>query len=333
MSCDGKALPPAFNDMDLQHRGVLTMDLDRLRGFVETAREKSFTRAAEKLFLTQPAVSLQVKALEDELGEDLFERRGKQILLTEAGRLLLPRAEAILEMADQIRQDMADIGQLHTGRLSIGTSDTNCAYVLPPAVKAFRQAHPGVEIRLTDRMSPEVVRLVMEGAVDFGLATLPVTEPRVRTRPLFIREDVAISSATHRLASEKTVDLQALGGCAMLMLERGSTSRGLMDRMFAAEGLQPHVIMELGSIEVIKRFVEIGLGIAVVPEVSVRDELRSGRLTGIRVAGLPVRQVGMVRRDGGRLSRAAAAFMRFLEMHLETIGLRIHEGRVRGVPE
>lgn len=309
------------------------MDLDRLRGFVETAREKSFTRAAEKLFLTQPAVSLQVKALEDEFGEDLFERHGKQILLTEAGRLLFARAEAILEMAEQIRQDMADIGQLHTGRLSIGTSDTNCAYVLPPAVKAFRQAHPGVEIRLTDRMSPEVVRLVLEGAVDFGLATLPVTEPRVRTRPLFIREDVAISSATHRLASEETVDLQALGGCAMLMLERGSTSRGLMDRMFAAAGLQPQVIMELGSIEVIKRFVEVGFGIAVVPEVAVRDEVSSGRLTAIRVAGLPVRQVGMVRREGGRLSRAAEAFMRFLEMHLETIGLRIPEGEGRGVPE
>ena len=306
------------------------MDLDRLRGFVETAREKSFTRAAEKLFLTQPAVSLQVKALEDELGEDLFERRGKQILLTEAGRLLFARAEAILEMADRIRQDMADVGQLRTGRLSIGTSDTNCAYVLPPAVKAFRQAHPGVEIRLTDRMSPEVVRLVLEGAVDFGLATLPVTESRVRTRPLFIREDVAISSTAHRLALAETVDLHALGDCAMLMLERGSTSRGLMDRMFAAEGLQPHVIMELGSIEVIKRFVEIGLGVAVVPEVSVRDEVRSGRLAAIRVTGLPVRRVGMVRRDGGRLSRAAAAFMRFLETHLETIGLRIHEGKGRG---
>ena len=309
------------------------MDLDRLRGFVETAREKSFTRAAEKLFLTQPAVSLQVKALEDELGEDLFERRGRQILLTEAGRLLFARAEAILEMAEQIRQDMAALGQLRTGRLSIGTSDTNCAYVLPPAVKAFRQAYPGIEIRLTDRMSPEVVRLVLEGTVDFGLATLPVTEPRVRTRPFFIREDVAISSPTHRLASAEAVDLHSLSDSAMLMLERGSTSRGLMDRMFAAAGLQPHVIMELGSIEVIKRFVEIGFGIAVVPEVAVRDEVRSGRLTAIRVTGLPARQVGMVRREGGRLSRAAAAFMRFLEMHLETIGLRLPEGEGRGVTE
>ena len=309
------------------------MDLDRLRGFVETAREKSFTRAAEKLFLTQPAVSLQVKALEDELGEDLFERRGKQILLTEAGRLLFARAETILEMAEQIPQDIAALGELRTGRLSIGTSDTNCAYVLPPAVKAFRQAYPGIEIRLTDRMSPEVVRLVLEGAVDFGLATLPVTEPRVKTRPFFIRDDVAICSPTHPLAPTETVDLHSLSDCAMLMLERGSTSRGLMDRMFAEVGLQPHVTMELGSIEVIKRFVEIGLGVAIVPEVAVRDEVTSGRLTALRVTGLPARQVGMVRREGGHLSRAAAAFLRFLEMHLEATGLRIPEGDGRDVPE
>ncbi len=308
------------------------MDLDRLKGFVETAREKSFTRAAEKLFLTQPAVSLQVKALEDELGEDLFERRGKQILLTGAGRLLFARAEAILEMAAQIRQDMAALGELRVGRLSIGTSDTNCAYVLPPAVKAFRQAYPGIEIRLTDRMSPEVVRLVLEGAVDFGLATLPVTEPRVRTRPLFIREDVAVCGPAHPLTHAQTVDLRALSNCAMLMLERGSTSRGLMDRMFSEAGLHPQVTMELGSIEVIKRFVEIGLGVAIVPEVAVREEVRSGRLTALRVTGIPVRQVGMVRRDGGHPSRAATAFLKFLEMHLETIGLHVPEGGGRDAP-
>lgn len=308
------------------------MDLDRLKGFVETAREKSFTRAAEKLFLTQPAVSLQVKALEDELGEDLFERRGKQILLTGAGRLLFARAEAILEMAAQIRQDMAALGELRVGRLSIGTSDTNCAYVLPPAVKAFRQAYPGIEIRLTDRMSPEVVRLVLEGAVDFGLATLPVTEPRVRTRPLFIREDVAVCGPAHPLTHAQTVDLRALSNCAMLMLERGSTSRGLMDRMFSEAGLHPQVTMELGSIEVIKRFVEIGLGVAIVPEVAVREEVRSGRLTALRVTGIPVRQVGMVRRDGGHPSRAATAFLKFLVMHLETIGLHVPEGGGRDAP-
>ena len=150
------------------------MDLDQMRGFLETARERSFTKAAEKLFLTQPAVSLQVKALEEKLGSRLFERRGKQVLLTEAGRLLYARAEEILDLVQRTEQDIEALGELKTGHLRVGTSDTNCAYILPPVIQAFREVYPGVEIRLTDRMSGEVVRLVLEGTVDFGLATLPI---------------------------------------------------------------------------------------------------------------------------------------------------------------
>jgi DNA-binding transcriptional LysR family regulator len=290
------------------------MDLDQLRGFLETARERSFTRAAEKLFLTQPAVSLQVKALEEELGERLFERRGKRVLLTEAGRLLFIRAEEIFEIAQRAREDLASLRVLETGRLSIGTSDTNCAYVLPPAVKLFMAKYPGVEIRLTDRMSPEVVRLVMEGGVDFGLATLPVTEMRVETEPLFEREDVAICPVGHSLMNGQHASLEDLSIHPLLALEKGSTTRGLMDRLFWEQGIQADVCMELGSIEVIKRFVEIGLGIAIVPEVSVIEEVEAGRLGAVHVEGLPTRQVGIVSRS--HLSPAAKAFLDMLKDHL-----------------
>jgi DNA-binding transcriptional LysR family regulator len=290
------------------------VELDQLRGFLETARERSFTRAAEKLFLTQPAVSLQVKALEEELGERLFDRKGKRVLLTEAGRMLFIRAEEILEMTERAREDLAALRVLETGRLSIGTSDTNCAYVLPPAVKLFAATYPGVEIRLTDRMSPEVVRLVLEGGVDFGLATLPVTEIRVETVPLFQREDVAICPADHPLKDDPVASLKKLSEYPMLALEKGSTTRGLMDRLFQDKGIHADVCMELGSIEVIKRFVEIGLGIAIVPEVSVREEVEMGRLGAVRVEGLPVRQVGVVSRS--HLSPAAKTFLDLLKEDL-----------------
>ena len=292
------------------------MDLDQMRGFLETARERSFTRAAEKLFLTQPAVSLQVKSLEEELGQRLFERRGKQVLLTDAGRLLLTRVEEIMALVEQVRQDLDELGELRTGRLCVGTSDTNCTYVLPPAVKVFREAYPGVEIRLTDRMSHEVVRLVLEGAVDFGLATLPVSETRVQTRPLFLREDVVICGKNHALAAHRGVGLVALGTYPLLMLEQGSTSRKLLDRILYEAGISVQVAMELGSIEVIKRFVEIGLGIAVVPEVAIREDVVSGRLHALRVEGLPATPVGLVRRSGGHLSQAARVFLTFLRAHL-----------------
>lgn len=294
------------------------MDLDQMRGFLETAREKSFTKAAEKLFLTQPAVSLQIKALETELGTKLFERRGKQVLLTEAGRLLFERSEEVLALVSRVQQDIASLDELKSGRLSVGTSDTNCAYVLPPVVKSFRDAYPGVELRLTDRMSAEVVRLVLEGVVDFGLATLPVAESRVKTEFLFVRDDVVICPAGHPLGQYSQVQFEDLVNYPFLMLEKGSTSRALLDRILLEAGLQAKVVMELGSIEVIKRFVEIGLGISLVPEVAVREEVRNKRLVAVRVDGLPGREVGVVLRRGGHLSRASEVFLEFLKAHVQT---------------
>lgn len=292
------------------------MDLDQIRGFLETAREKSFTKAAEKLFLTQPAVSLQVKALENELGTKLFERRGKQVLLTEAGRLLLERSEEVMDLISRVQQDIASLDELKTGRLSVATSDTNCAYILPPVVKAFREAYPRVELRLTDRMSADVVRLVLDGAVDFGLATLPVSEPRVRTDSLFVRDDVVICPWAHELTMAQNVCLQDVVAYPMLMLGQGSTSRALLDRVLHQNDLQANVAMELGSIEVIKRFVEIGLGVALVPEVAVRDEVHAKRLAAVRVVDVPAREVGVVQRRSGHLSRAAEVFLEFLRAHV-----------------
>ena len=288
------------------------MEFEQLRGFLETAREKSFTRAAEKLFRTQPAVSLQIKSLESELGRRLFERHGKRVSLTEAGRLLYVHAERIFSIVDRIRHDVSGLDELRTGRLSIGTSDTNCAYVLPPVVEAFRQAYPGVEIQLTDRMSPEVARLVVDGAVDFGIATLPVYDSRLDTELLFNREEVVIASAEHPLAQRTRLSIKDLANERVLALERGSTSRSLADRIFLQAGLQPRIVMELGSIEVIKRYVEIGLGIAIVPEVAVRSELSEGRLSSLSVGGIPAREVGIVQRTGGHRSPSAEAFIEFL---------------------
>ncbi len=293
------------------------MEFDQLRGFLETAREKSFTRAAEKLFRTQPAVSLQIKALENEFGQKLFERHGKRVSLTEAGRLLYNQAEQIFSIVDVIRNDMSGLSELRSGRLSIGTSDTNCAYVLPPVVEIFRSTYPGVEIQLTDRMSPEVARLVVGGAVDFGIATLPLSDSRLDSELLFKRRDVVIACPDHPLASRRRLTLSHLSDDPLLALEEGSTSRSLMDRVFLEAGMHPRIAMELGSIEVIKKYVEIDLGIAIVPEAAVQMELKAGSLTQLHVQGIPERQVGIVRRTGGHLSPSAEMFLSFLRANLE----------------
>ena len=137
------------------------------------------------------------------------------------------------------------------------------------------------------------------------------------TRPLFKREDVVIACVDHTLGQKKRIGLKDVIAFPLLMLEQGSTSRALLDRVFLEAGLQAQIAMELGSIEVIKRFVEIGQGIAIVPEVAVREEVVSGRLRAVQVAGLPVREVGVVQRSGGHLSRAAEVFLAFLEDYVE----------------
>ena len=232
----------------------------------------------------------------------------------------------MLELVSRIHEDIASLGELKTGSLCLGTSDTNCAYVLPPVVKAYREAYPGVDLRLMDRMSSDVVRLVLDGTVDFGLATLPVAESRVKTEFLFVRDDVVICPVAHPLSQFSLSEVIAY---PMLMLEKGSTSRTLLDRVLHGANLTAQVVMELGSIEVMKRFVEIGMGVALVPEVTVRAEVEAGRLASVRVNDLAPRQVGLVQRHNGHLSRAAETFLDFLKAHISApISFR---GRVDGI--
>ena len=297
------------------------MEFEQLRGFVETARQQSFTKAAENLFLSQPAVSLQIKALEEELGERLFDRRGRRVNLTDAGRVLLERATRILDLVDRTREDLASLKGVEIGSVRVAASDTNCAYILPPVVKAFREARPGVEIHLVDRMSPEVVRLVLAGDVDFGLATLPVIDPRVSATPAFVRQDVVVCGPGHPLASLASIGLQEICEYPQLLLAKGSTTRALMDRLLMEQGLVPQVAMEFGSIEVIKKFVAEGMGVAVVPDVAVRREVAAAELVSTPVNGLPGRHVGIVQRVGAPASRASEAFLDTLSAQLEMLGL------------
>jgi DNA-binding transcriptional LysR family regulator len=293
------------------------MDLNQLQGFVTIVHEGTFTRAAERLFLTQPALSLQIKALEEELGAPLFERRNRQVFLTEAGRTVFDRAEHLLALAGQIRQDIDALQGPHSGRLNIGASDTTCLYVLPPLVQQFRSRFPGVEIHLTNRPSGEIVELLKTGAVDFGIVTLPVADSQVESERLFWREDVAICRRGHPLANQAEIDLADLNQYPLLLLEQGSTSRALLDGLFAAAGLAPQVI-DLGSIEVIKRYVEIDLGISVVPALSVAEEVRAARLCALRLPWLLRRGVGLVQRRRGYLSPASQMFLRMLRDHIES---------------
>ena len=299
------------------------MDFNQLHSFVQVAQEGSFTRAAEKLYLTQPALSLQIKALETELGTPLFERRNRQIFLTEVGKMVLQRAKEILGVVEQIEQEVATYQGIQTGRVQIGTSDTTCLYVLPPFVQSFRALYPNIDIHLTNKPSEEVATLLKEGLVDFGIVTLPLVDPTLEIQRLAWREDVVICHPTHplakrSLAGEGELLPSALGDFPLLLLEEGSTSRGLLNQLFAEHALAPHV-MDLGSFEVIKRYVEIDMGISVVPKVAVKEAVDAGRLHAISVSWLPLRGIGLVLRRGGYLSPASRKFVAMLQSEIEAV--------------
>jgi DNA-binding transcriptional LysR family regulator len=299
------------------------MDFNQLQSFVQVAQEGSFTRAAEKLFLTQPALSLQIKALETELGTPLFERRNRQIYLTEVGNAVLQRAQELLGVVEQIRQDVAAYQGVQTGRVQIGTSDTTCLYILPKFVQTFRAQFPNIDIHLTNKPSEEVAHLLKEGLVDFGIVTLPLADPHLEIQRLAWREDVIICHPNHPLAkrtlADDTVVLPAeMGDYTLLLLEEGSTSRGLLNQFFAEKAISPHV-MDLGSFEVIKRYVEIDMGISVVPRVAVVEEVAARRLHAISVPWLPLRGIGLVLRRGGYLSPASQKFVALLQSEIAAV--------------
>jgi DNA-binding transcriptional LysR family regulator len=310
-----------FNIFDKKLKSI--MELNQLQSFVQVAQEGSFTRAAEKLFLTQPALSLQIKALETELGTPLFERRNRQIYLTEVGGIVLQRAKELMGIIEQIHQDIAAYQGVQMGRVQIGTSDTTCLYVLPSLVQVFRRQFPNIDIHLTNKPSDEVAELLKGGLVDFGIVTLPLVDPDLETQRLAWREDVIICHPNHPLAQrvpagQDTVLPAELGKHTLLLLEEGSTSRSLLDQLFAETGISPQV-MDLGSIEVIKRYVEIGLGISIVPKVAVKEEVRTGRLHAIAASWLPLRGVGLVLRRGGYLSPAGRMFVTMLQSEIEAV--------------
>ena len=301
----------SYNDVHktkLYEWGV-QVELQQLRGFFEVVREGSFTRAASKLFVTQPAISQQVKALEEEIGEALIERTRKTPRLTPAGEILFRRARSVFSHLDGAVDEIHALRSVLRGAVTIGTSDTNCMYVLPAVLDRFRTEYPQVEVVVLNKTSSEVNQLVLDDAVDFGLVTLPARNRDLTTEPLFTRQDTMICPLGHPLAGRRSVGLKTIASQPLLALKHGSRSRSILEEAFRETGEEIIVAMNLGSVEVIKRFVEIGFGIAIVPRIAVQREIEEGTVAAVSVRGMKPREIGLVlHRTRGR-SAAASAFI------------------------
>ena len=294
------------------------MNLEQLRGFYAVAAEGSFTKAAKKLFLTQPAISLQVRALEEEFGEQLFNRTGKSVCLTQAGEILKAHVKSIFDSLEDAKTQVSELQGLERGRLIIGCSDTITIYMLAPILQTYNQEYPRVEIAIRNKTSLEVSELVLTGMVDFGIVTLPIENPMLHSEVLFRCADVAICAPEHPLAEQESTSLSEMAQYPLLLLEPGSKSRLLLEQAFGVCNIPLSPAMDLGSIDVIKKLVSIGLGVSIVPEFALRADEEG--LVAMPISELPQREIGIIRsQKRNYLSRAV---QEFLVMFREGIGRR-----------
>jgi len=289
------------------------VNLEQLRGFVEVARLGHFTRAAERLHLAQPSLSRQISSLEQELGAELFHRARGHIALTAAGDLLLPRAKRMLGEADAIKDDMAELSGLARGRVRLGATPTLCVSLVAEVMNAYHAAHPGIELQLVEGGSHLLIEQLAGGALDMALITvsegLPMAGVALSRTPLLTEELVVVSSAAQPpVTSEQAIDLTELARLPLLAFAESYDLRAATDAAFRAAGLSPVPVLEGAEMDAVLRFVERGLGVAIVPAMVLLDRpaLRSVRLADPRLT----RRVSLAQRSDVNPTRAAAAMRR-----------------------
>lgn len=278
--------------------------------------EGSFSRAAERLQLTQPTVSAQIQGLETNLHTRLFERSAQGISLTASGRTLLPYARQMLELSDRTTQALEQLGGLAWGELLLGASSVPGHYVLPRAVTLFKQVHPGIEIHLGVSNSQEVRAGVRDGRYELGMVGEQVRDERLAFEPVVHDRLLVVMRPEHPLAGKETVTAPELAEQPLVVREHGSATQATVERALGEAGLdarQWKVFLELGSVEAMKQALRAADVCAVLSEWSVRDEVELGLLCAIPLEGVNLRrELYLVWRAHGYLSVASEAFVRFL---------------------
>lgn len=290
-----------------------SLNLHHLHVFQTVARYLSFSRAAEALILSQPAVSTHVKNLEKVIGLPLFEKTGRQVFLTDAGQHLFQYCQRIFALLQETSQTMEALRGGEKGRLRVIADTTTGVYVVPEYLGVFRRSHPQVAISLevTNR-SAAIERLLLRETELAVIGQVPENEEELTATPFLVNELVIIASPEHRLAPVRHIPVEELAVETFLMREPGSGTRATAERFFAAAGMPIHVGMELGSNSAIKQAVANGLGIAVISRRAVELELKAGRLVILDVQGFPCLRYWHVAHVRGRFLPAPAVAFKAL---------------------
>ncbi|NRF68793.1 LysR family transcriptional regulator [Aquincola sp. S2] len=287
------------------------LNLDHLHAFATVIEHGSFSAAAERLALTQPAVSLQVRQLEKRLGTLLIERVGRRATPTAAGTELLAHAaridEAVGTALGAVGQHAAGV----MGRVRLGTGATACIFLLPPLLRELRRRYPGLELTVTTGNTADIVKAIDENRIDVGLVTLPAAGRSLVVTPVL--DDPFVVAAPRGTELPTRLTAAALARQPVLLFEPGGNTRRIVDAWFARAGVTLKPVMSLGSVEAIKALVAAGLGCAVLPQMAVRHEQARGSLVVRPLAPKLQRQLGVVVRRDKRLQRPLAETIRALE--------------------
>lgn len=297
------------------------MDLFQLETFLTVAREGSFSRAAKKLYRTQPAISQTVRKLEDEIGESLFDRSSREGILTDTGKVLLEYAEKLLNMRTEAMGALQELKEMSKGKLSIAANEFTCLYLLP-VLNEFRRLHPMVKVTIERALASHIPDELLNHSVEMGLLTY---RPDDSLRSILVyRDELAfVVPPTHPLARSKEVSIKQLGAEYFVAHHVPSPYRAKVLDTFQKRKVPLHMDVEMPSIEAIKKFVALGNGVALIPGICVEDELRRGDLVRVPCRDLIFeRKVRLVYRKNAALSHAARAFMNVAQAYAEREGGR-----------
>ena len=285
------------------------MDFDQLETFLEVARLRSFSRAAEKRFRTQPAISSQIRAVEEEAGAKLLDRSGGKVSVTASGKLFQKFAEQILESRRAVIAAIAETERVPRGEIVVGANEGTCLHILPEVFAEFKRQYPDVAIGIKRADYAKILESVIDNSVDFGVVSLPVHDNRLTVVLIHRDELVVIAPPKHPLAKLKAATVEKVAQFPLIMPKAGHT-RDALENLFYERKLKPRYAMELDSSELLKRFVAADAGVGFIARSNVLEDILANALAAIPMADANIRRdLALVFRKDKALSRAALAFI------------------------
>ena len=291
------------------------MDFDQLETFLEVARLSSFSRAAERRFRSQPAISAQIRALEEEVGARLLDRSGGKVALTAAGKVFQRYAEETLEQRRVVLITLAEMNRVPRGEIVVAANEGTCLHILPEVFAEFKREYPNVAVAVKRLEHSKILEAIAENSCDFGVISMPVNDKRLTVVPIHRDELVVIAPPDHPLASRRRATVAEVAEFPLLLPKAGRT-RDALENLFHEHRVKPGISMELDSSELMKRFVAVGVGVGFIARSNVVEDLRAKVLSAVELADASIqRDLALVFRKDKALSRAALAFIDIAVKH------------------